>query len=438
VPVDVDVRVLLFSAGVALAIVVATGLLPALAATRGRTAEGLRAGGRSIAGGNSRVRRGLVVAQVSMSFLLLLTAAVFTRGLAQAAGGAPEHASNITVTELRFDTRNYSTAERRRLVDEFETRMRADSRVVDVALTSVSPSGGENWRFWLPDDAPDVERFTSSNHVSVNYFSTTGMRFLRGRAFSPGETTAVVVDEAFESFLAEHGSAGPALGSSLKIQNDDGKSTRMVTIAGVVAAPQSDGPGGNPQPTIYIPMDALPSRYVAAWVRTPHAREMITVARETLAQIDANLAPMGIRTLHDHYTEDAQFMGYVAKTAGGIGLVSLLLAVSGLYSVMAFFVALRMNEFGIRVALGARANDIVRMVVAQAGRLVGIGLGAGGVLAVPLLIGFDNALAITEPYDPLVIGPVAIILAVTALAAAWIPARRAASVDAAVALRTDA
>ncbi|MEX2270083.1 MAG: ABC transporter permease [Vicinamibacterales bacterium] len=435
VPIDVDLRVLLFSAGVAVAIVAATGLLPALTATRGRTADGLRSGGRSIAGGNSRVRRGLVVAQVAMSFLLLLTAAVFTRGLVLIAGTIPEQASTITVTEFRFDTGNYPMAERRRLLAEFETRMRADSRVLDVALTTASPTSYEQWRVWLPGDAPEVERFIASRHVSPSFFDTSGTRLLRGRIFSPGEPTAVIVDEAF---IAEHQLVEPVLGSAFKIDNDDGETTRTVTIVGVAAlAPQASF-SADADGMMYIPLDELPSRYIATWVRTPYAREMTTVARQTIAQIDANLAPMAIRTLEDHYTEDAVFLGYIAKTAGGLGLVALLLAVSGLYSVIAFFVALRTNEFGIRVALGARAGDIVRMVVGQAGRLVLTGLGIGAVLGTPLLIGLQSAFQFTEPFDPLVILPVALMLGVTALAAAWIPARRASSVDAAVALRTDA
>jgi ABC-type antimicrobial peptide transport system permease subunit len=191
-----------------------------------------------------------------------------------------------------------------------------------------------------------------------------------------------------------------------------------------------------PDPTVYIPLEHAP-RYVGVWVKTPHAREMITVARETLAQADPNLPAVSIRTLEDHYNEDAAFLGYIAKTAAGLGTVSLVLAVSGLYSVIAFFVALRTNEFGVRVALGARAADIVRMVVGQAGRLVLIGLGVGAVLGTPLLVGFNTLLPITNPFDPVLIVPVAVILVVTALAAAWIPARRAASIEASVALRTE-
>ena len=432
-PVDVDLTVLVFSAGVAVAVVGATGLLPALAATRGRTADGLRSGGRSIASGNSRVRRGLVVAQVSLCFLLLLTAGVFTRGLIEETNAVPDYASSITVAELRFDTRNYPIAERRRLLDTLDMRLRADSRVAHVGLTTVTPTGGEQSRIWLQGDAPDLERYESSNHVTPGYFETANLKLLRGRAFKPGET-AVVVDEVF---VAEHKLAEPVLGQTLKVAFEGDRDVRMAPIVGVASAPPGDSVFMDPQPTVFIPLEQ-PPRYVAVWIRTAQAREMINVARATLAQADPHLPPVSIRTLEDHYAEDMAFLGYIAKTASGLGIVALLLAVSGLYSVIAFFVALRTSEFGVRVALGARAVDIVRMVIGQAGRLVLVGLGIGAVLGTPMLMAFSATLPNTMPFDPVLIVAVAGILGLTALAAAWVPARRAALVDAAVALRTDA
>jgi ABC-type antimicrobial peptide transport system permease subunit len=127
----------------------------------------------------------------------------------------------------------------------------------------------------------------------------------------------------------------------------------------------------------------------------------------------------------------------IAQTASGLGIVALLLAVSGLYSVIAFFVALRTNEFGIRVALGARAADIVRMVLGQALRLAGVGLAVGSVLGVPLLIALHANFPFAETFDPAVILPPALALALTALVAGWVPARRASSIQASEALRAD-
>lgn len=433
VPIGVDVRVLLFSAGVAVLIVAATGLLPALSATRGRTADGLRSGGRSIAGGNSRVRRGLVVAQVSLCFLLLLTAGVFTRALLEETNAVPGYASSVTIAELRFDLRPYPPVERRRLLDTFDARLRADSRVASVGLSTVRPTGGEQSRIWLPGDAPERERYHQSNHVTPGFFETADITMIRGRAFNPGET-AVVVDERF---IEMHQLREPVLGQTLKVAFEGSEDIRMAPIVGVVTSPPADSVFLDPDPTIFIPLEQVP-KYVAVWVRSPQAREMIDVARQALAQADPHLPAVSIRTLEDHYREDAAFLGYIAKAAGGLGTAALLLAVSGLYSVIAFFVALRTNEFGIRVALGARTPDIVRMVIGQAGRLVLLGLGVGAVLGTPLLVAFKSMLPITNPFDPVLIGTVAGILTVTALAGSWVPARRASSIDAAVALRADA
>jgi predicted permease len=432
IPVDIDLRVLFFSAGVAVMVVGATGLLPALAVTRGRTADGLRSGGRSIAGGNSRIRRGLVVAQVSLCFLLLLTAAVFTRGLLLLTDVIPSHAAEVTVTEIRFDIRNYEPAARRRLLDQLEARLRADNRVVNVGLTSVAPMGYEESRVWLPDDAPDALRWERSNHVTSTFFETANIPILRGRIFRPGEA-AVVVDDAF---IARNQLHEPVLGQSLRVAFDGGTGIRMATIVGVAGAVSRASVFGDPPPMLYIPLDRAPM-YVGVWIRAPHASAMSSVARETLAEADPDLPAVAIRTLQDYYQENAAPLANIARAATGLGSVALLLAVSGLYSVVAFFVALRMNEFGIRIALGARAGDIGRMVVGQAGRLTLSGLALGAILGTPLLVALHAAFPFTEPFDPFVIVPVALTLGFAALAAAWLPARRASFVDPVNALRAE-
>lgn len=139
-PIHLDTRVMLFIAAVAALVIGATGLLPGLISTRAAATAGFRSGGRSTTSGNSRVRRGLVVAQVTLCFLLLLAAGVFTRGLYVIAGQLPPHAPHTLVTELRFDVqRNYGPAERRAFLDAFDARMRADGRVRGIAYTGSGP-----------------------------------------------------------------------------------------------------------------------------------------------------------------------------------------------------------------------------------------------------------------------------------------------------------
>ena len=439
IPVAVEFRVLLFCVGVALVVIGATGMLPALAATRRRTAYGLRAGGRSMSSGNSRIRRSLVVAQVSLCFLLLLTAAVFTRGLIALTGQMPEHASKTTVTEIRFDVQDYPLAERRRVLDEFEAHLRADSRVENIAFTSVRPLGGQESRFWLPGDNPDIERFEFSNAVSPSFFDTANLRLLRGRTFTPGEKDAIIVNE---NFVARYQLPEPVLGRALKVdfgeQGEEARKGRIATIVGVVTTARERPTMIAPRATMYMQMPPeAATNYVGIWIRAPHATEMVGVARETLARVDPDLPAVAIRTLEDYFAEDAAPLTYIARAAGALGSVALLLAVSGVYSVIAFFVALRTSEFGIRMALGARAGDIVRMVFGQAGRLVGLGLLVGAIFGTPLLVALDSFFPFTQPFDPLVILPTVTALALTALIASWVPARRASSIEASVALRTD-
>jgi ABC-type antimicrobial peptide transport system permease subunit len=163
----------------------------------------------------------------------------------------------------------------------------------------------------------------------------------------------------------------------------------------------------------------------------------VDAVRRTLADLDPELPALAVRTLEDYYVEDNETLRMIAQTAGGLGIVALLLAISGLYSVIAFFVALRTNEFGIRVALGARSADIVRMVLGQALRLAAVGLAVGAVLGTPLLIALHANFPFTQRFDPAVILPTAFVLALTALFAAWVPARRASSIQPSDALRAD-
>lgn len=443
-PIHIDARVMLFIAAIAALVTGATGLLPGLISTRGAAAAGLRTGGRSMSSGNSRVRRGLVVAQVTLCFLLLLAAGVFTRGIYVISGQMPPHAPDTLITELRFDVqRNYGPAERRAFLDAFEARMRADGRVRGIAYSTSNAFSSGASRVWRPGDAPEAGRVTASINVGGDYFDISGVNVLRGRALTQADTsssTSVVVNEAL---IAEFQLTEPVLGQSLRILPmggfaDESASPRHVTIVGVASAPISPGIGDfqGEDPTIYLPLPAAPG-YVAVWISARDAGLLADPVRRTITDIDPEMPALSVRTLEAQFAEDNEIFAMIARTAGGLGVVALLLAVSGLYSVIAFFVALRTSEFGIRLALGAQSSDIVRMVLAQALRLAGVGLAAGAVLGVPLLIALHANFPFTQRFDPAVIVPTAVILALTALFAGWVPARRASSIQASDALRAD-
>lgn len=165
------------------------------------------------------------------------------------------------------------------------------------------------------------------------------------------------------------------------------------------------------------------------------SQALVRSDRETDDQSARQRAAAPLRVITHEATDLPVRM--TAPTAGALAVVALLLAVSGLYSVIAFFVALRTSEFGIRLALGARSADIVRMVLGQALRLAAVGLALGAVLGVPLLIALHANFPITQRFDPAVMLPPAVALALTALVAGWVPARRASSIQASEALRAD-
>jgi predicted permease len=440
IPVHLDARVMLFSAGIAVLVIAATGLLPGLISTRTAAADGLRSGGRSMTSGNSRMRRGLVVTQVTLCFLLLLVAALFTRGLSVVAGQVPSEAPHTLVTELRFDLqRNYAPAQRRAFLDAFDARMRADGRVRAIGYTNQAPfrGGGGDVRVWRASDPIEAGRSTGAASVAGDFFNVSGVRVLRGRALTDadaGALTSVVVDE---TFIRRFRLAEPVVGQSLRLSlsPEVESAPRHVTIVGVASNALSSVLTTR-RATLYLPL-TTPADYIAAWIAADDAGRLTESVRRTIADIDPELPALAVRTLEDHYAVENQPARLIAQAAGGLGAVSLLLALSGLYSVIAFFVALRTSEFGVRIALGAQSRDIVRMVLGQALTLVGIGLAVGALLGAPLLLALKSFFSFTEPFDPAVVLPTALLLALTALVAGWVPARKAASIEAAVALRAD-
>lgn len=440
IPIEVDGRVAFFAATIAALVIAATGLLPGLIATRTATADGLRSGGRAMSSGNSRVRRGLVIAQVTLCFLLLLAAAVFTRGLAVVAGQVPSHASDTLVAELRFDVQdNYGPAQRRAFLDAFDAQVRAGTRVLAVGYTASPPFRSDGRLVWRAADPLEAGRSSGVVLVSGDFFEASGVRLLRGRGLTSTDASAVTAVVVDETFIEQFELVEPVIGQTLRISRNRGEvnDPHHATIVGVASRALAPGMQAAAFPVMYLPMPAAPPAYVAAWIAADHAVGLGEPVRKTIATLDPELPPVAVRALEDHYRVENEPLRLIAQTAGGLGAVALLLALSGLYSVIAFFVALRTNEFGIRMALGARSADIVRMVIVQALRLAGSGLAVGALFGAPLLMALHAFFPFTEPFDPAVVGPTALALAATAIVAGWLPARRAARIEASAALRAE-
>jgi predicted permease len=464
--VGVDWPVLLFTLALAGVVVLATGVVPAWLATRSGQALSLTAGSRSPAAGTSRVRRGLVIAQIALSLLLLLTAGLFTRSIAALSGRLPATASDVVVAEVRFNTLTYGQSQRTSFLDAVQNRLQADDRVHAVGANTVGPLREGGMRFWLPADPVGRIRTAGGGEVTPGWFGAADTRVLRGRPFTAEDAepgNVAVVDEAF---VRKYRLSDPVLGTVLRVERPgaavtgadphdpegiepgeravfqngpvrpDAIGPTNVTIVGIVANSLAAPVRLEPQPSLYLPLHYVPD-YVAVYVRTSRPQEMQEQVRVTMAAIDRDLPATEIATVADRFLKDASDIRLLARAASGLGAAALLLAVAGVYSVIAFFVSLRTHEFGIRLAIGARPGDIINMVVAQASRLVGIGLLAGFILSAPVLIVLGNAFPYSSAFDPLGLLVPVMALGVAAVLAAGLPARKAARVDPCTALRSE-
>jgi predicted permease len=463
--IGIDWPVLAFIVAIAALVVLATGIIPAWLATRSREGLSLTAGTRSPSTGTSRVRRGLVVAQVALSLLLVLTAGLFIRALTALVGRVPPSAANVVVAEVRFDTLDYSQPQRVTFIDSLRNRLQADGRVEAVGVNTIAPLGAGGMRFWLPADEGDRVRTTGGGEVTAAWFDAADVSLLRGRTFTAEDVrldNAVIADQAF---VEKYRLPEPVLGTVLRVERPGSSSPdaltlnpgsiqpgesvsflnaplrpnasgpRHVTIVGVVANSLSR-PRRQQPANLYLPLDYVPD-YVAIYVRSSRPTEIKQQVRATMAAIDRDLPAVGITTVADRFVEKAGDIRLLAQAATSLGAAALLLAIAGVYSVIAFFVSLRTHEFGIRLAIGARPGDITRMVTRQASKLVGAGVIVGFVLAVPVLVLLGNEFPYTSAFDPVGLLVPAGALAITALAAALYPARKAARVDPCTALRSE-
>lgn len=441
--VEIDQFVVAFVAGIAIAVVLATGVLPGWLVTRPGELAGVNSAGRVASPGTSRMRRMLVVTQVALCLVLLLVAALFTRTLGRLAGTVPAVAQNVVVAQLRFDTLNYTDAARAAFVREFADRLTRDGRALAVGLNTLGPMRQGSRRFWLANDGAEQHRWADGGDVTPGFFEASGLQLVRGRGFTEADAVnlnTAIVDRAF---IQIYRLSEPVLGTTLRVKRtarpvDDGQPSEVdtVTIVGVVSNALERPLSARPPANIYLPLRSVPG-HVSVYVRTASPAAMREQVRETIAAIDPDLPAIGISTLALRFADAAGDLRLMAQTASGLGTAALVLAIAGIYSVVAFFVSLRTHEFGIRLAIGARPGDITRLVVRQALSLLGIGVIAGGVLAIPVLMALGKFFRHAQALDP--VGLVLPILALlsAAIAAAWVPAQRASRTDPCAALRSE-
>jgi putative ABC transport system permease protein len=449
-----DARVLVFTALVALLTAVAAGLVPALRAARVDVAEALGQGGtRGVLGaGSARLRNGLVVAQITLSFMLAVNAGLLLRsflalgqvplgyrtdGVLVAYANAPARGSIFEKTGLEEHLRVGAR------YDELFARLAALPGAVSAAGVMGLPTGTynsngsyavEGQHTWGVGD-PHLLPYAGFRLASPGYFRTLGIPLLRGREFDAGDTyDRPFVAVVSESLARQSFGTGDPLGQRIRCGFD---SDQWMTIVGVVGDVRQASPAASPRPELYMPLrqHPYPATRVQLVVRTRVAPESLTEAvRETLRATSPDVA-VKFTTLQASLEDSVAAPRFRTVLVSVFAGIALLLAIAGMYAVLSYGTNQRTSEFGLRVALGAKAHDVARLVLSGAARLVGLGgaLGLGLAAATGKIVG--SMLFGIRPLDATAYAAVLLLSVPMVLLAALLPALRAARVDPLAALR---
>jgi putative ABC transport system permease protein len=431
---SLDLRVLAFALGIAALTGLLFGLAPALKAVRLELTSSLKDGAAS--GGTARMRgRNIFVgAQIAFAVVLLITAGLFVRGLQRALaidpGFRPE---GVVVGTINLEPHGIDEQAGRVLQEELLRRVRSLPGVAAASLARTTLLTGNSHSNDVSSLGPDSVRLTSGfNIVDTAYFGTMGIELVSGRAFGSGDTQGappvVIINETLAARLWP---GRTPLGMRLR----RGQEYEVIGVA-------RDGKyvhlGEAQQPFMFFP-----SAQQYAPAMTLHARgrgneeRLIASIREELRALHPDVALELAMPLTRMIGFSLLPQRLAAGLIGAFGLLGLVLATAGVYGVMSYQVAQRTREFGIRIALGARAGDVARLVL-RGGVLLSLG-GAvvGTALAVAVTRLLTGMLFGLSPLDPVTFGTVAATLALVAVVASWIPARRAFRVDPTVSLRAE-
>jgi len=441
----IDGRALGFTVAATALSVVLSGLLPALAAARAKPMDALKESSR---GHTSRfIRRftgGLVVCQIALTCALLISSLLLIKSITKQFDlNFGFDLDGVLAGRVNFEAEYRDDDERRAAFRRVLTHLRSGAQFTHAAFTTrrnmmtneTFHGEIEGRTYARPEDR--LESWLE--FVSDGYFATLGLRPIAGREFEPddrGDRQFVVLVN--ESFARKHFGNESPLGHRVRAREGD----TWRTIIGVVPDTMMQGPLEQQRDgsAIFVPTEALPVAYLTLVARGREPAERLTNAlRRELAKVEPNLAIYGLETPKNHLKTALAQSRTVVSLFAIFGAVSVALAAVGLYGVMSFAVSRRTQEFGIRLALGAKKRDIMRMVMAQGARQLALGaaLGIGLALALVQLGGAAVAgfLYKVSPRDPLVYIGVVALLALATSMACFFPARRATKVDPMIALR---
>jgi predicted permease len=441
IPISADLRlnvpVLLFTLAITILTGLGFGLVPALMSTRPSLVPALK--GEAPAGASrSRASRTLIVAQMALSIVLLVAAGLFLRSLRSATTiDKGFEADHLMLASFDLGLQGYSRARAEALVRTAAERMLANPNVRAVGYSQSTPLTLNNSQRDVAiagyTPRPDEQMAIDYNTVSGGYFDAMGIAMQRGHTFAAQRDSGGPGELVINARFAQRFWPGlDALGRQVTVGG------HTLTVVGVVPTGKYHGLGEGPLAYMYLDQRQYWHADFTMNVRTGADPALIAqFVRDEFSALDPNLPLTNVRTMNNILGIALLPARVAGATLGIFGLLGLVLASAGMFGVMSFSVSQRTREIGIRMALGARQDAVLGLVVREGMRLVGIGtaVGLAGAFALSRLL--RNLLYGADATDPVTFVGVPILLGVVALVAVLVPARRASTVDPIVALRGD-
>jgi putative ABC transport system permease protein len=441
---QLDPRVLGFMAAVAVLTCLLFGLAPAIRATSIAPASAMRTGGRGLTTGRDRfsLRRALVVAQISLSLVLLVGAFLFVRSLQKLLevqpGFRPE---GIVAVDLDLRPGHYSKDRLPEIYRDILERLRVRTGAASAAQVGWTPVSGDGWNesTWA-EGSSAAHQNCNYNRAGPGYFKTMDTAFLAGRDFDDRDNRTApkvaIVNQAFaQSFF---GGQNP-VGRSFRVQGPAGKPDPIYLVVGLVRNTKYYELREDFKPIGFVPIaqDDDPGAGATYVLRTnAPVGGVLRAATAAVAEVNPGIG-IQFTVLTTQLKESLLRERLMAALAGAFGILAGALAVLGLYGVIAYMVARRRNEIGVRIALGAGRGRVIRLVLKEAALLLAIGLAVGVGLALWAGRAATAMLYDLKPYDPVTLGGAVAVLAMVALVASYAPAYRASRLDPMEALREE-
>jgi len=439
-----DWRVLGFTMGITLLTTLLTGLAPALQSSKPNLTSSLKEGGqRGGVGQGSRMRGALVVAEVALALVLVVGAGLMIRSFDQLQQVDPGFDPNnvLSLSVSLPDSKYPEKTQQRAFFEQAEQRIRRLPGVIAVGSTTVPALKGYGWTSDATiEGRPPQEYPREVRHkvITPDYFRAMGIRLLRGRFFNESDndkSQPVIIVNA--TLARRHFPNEDPIGKRLKYSKPTVQGPWR-TIIGVVNDEKQDGLGAKVEHETYQSHLQNAQSDMTLIVRTAASPQTLTGAvREEIRALDRSLPLYDIKTMRAAIYESVARERFITLLLIVFAALALTLASVGTYGVMSYSVTQRTHEIGVRMALGARSRDVLKLVVAQGGKLASSGVAIGLISAFALTRLMKGLLFGVGATDPATFFAVALLLTVVALLACYVPARRAAKVDPMVALRDE-